>query len=211
MADDKKARALKILKVLDKEFPKATVALHFSNPLQLLLATILSAQCTDKRVNMVTPGLFKKYKTAKDFAGLSPAVLEKEIRSTGFYRAKSKSIIGCCQMLVAKHKGKVPQTMEELVELPGVWRKTANCVRGGAFGIPGVVVDTHVKRLAYRMGLTTKTDPDDVEQDLMKIIPPKRWFDFSNMLIWHGRKTCIARKPLCEVCPVNTLCPKRGV
>ncbi len=204
-------RILKILAILRKTYPDAQIPLHHKNPLQLLVATILSAQCTDERVNMVTPELFKKYKNANDFAVAMQPELEKSIHSTGFYKAKSKNIIGCCKMLVEKYGGKVPNRLEDLVQLPGVGRKTANVVLGGVWDIPGVVVDTHVKRLTYRMGLTKNTDPEKIEQDIMKLLPAKDWNDFTMSLIYHGRQVCIARKPRCHECPVSELCPKVGV
>ncbi len=202
------ARAREILKILRKHYPQSKTALEHEDPLQLLIATILSAQCTDARVNMVTPGLFAKYPTAEAFAALSQEALEVEIKSTGFYRNKAKSIRGCCQMLVAKHGGRVPETMEELVQLPGVGRKTANCVLGNAHGIlSGIVVDTHVHRLSNRLGLSDKKDADKVEQDLMVVVPKTSWIAIGNMLIDHGRKICNARKPLCGRCPLLKLCP----
>ncbi len=203
-----RTRTRKIISRLRRIFPNPKVALEHRDPLQLLVATILSAQCTDERVNQVTPSLFKKYRTAKDYAGANVAEFEQEIRSTGFFRAKTKSIINCSKQLVQKHGGRVPQTMEELVQLPGVGRKTANCVLGAAYGIAsGVVVDTHVKRLAQRMGFSKDDDPEKIEQDLMQIVPKRDWIDFGNMLIWHGRKTCQARKPNCPECTINDLCP----
>ncbi len=205
-------RVKKIIARLRKDYPDPKIALEHQDPLQLLVATILSAQCTDERVNQVTPGLFKKYRTAKDYADANVAEFEQEIRSTGFFRAKSKSIINCCKQLVEKHGGKVPQTMEDLVQLPGVGRKTANCVLGGAFGIAsGVVVDTHVRRLAQRIGLSKQEDPEKIEQDLMKIVPKKDWIDFGNILIWHGRGICQARKPNCPECIINELCPSAEI
>jgi endonuclease-3 len=203
-----KKRALKIVSIVRKLFPEATTALRHENPLQLLIATILSAQCTDARVNVVTPFLFAKYRSANDFANADRVELEQEIRSTGFYRNKARNIIACCQEIVRKHSGKVPSTMEELLELPGVGRKTANCVLGGAYGIDsGVVVDTHVARLSQRLGLTKEKAPEKIEADLVKIIPKKYWYDFSNMLIFHGRETCTARKPNCPECKLHSLCP----
>jgi endonuclease-3 len=204
----RRSRATKIAALLHKKYPDPKVALDFSNPLELLIATILSAQCTDVRVNMVTPGLFKKYRTASDFANANQLELEQDIRSTGFYRNKAKSIVSCCKSLVEKHAGKVPKTMEELVQLGGVGRKTANCVLGGAFGInSGIVVDTHVRRVSQRLALATTDDPEKIELELMELISPEIWFLFGNLLIWHGRKTCDARKPDCLNCPVQRLCP----
>jgi endonuclease III len=202
------SRTKKILAILQKSYPESKTALDFSTPLQLLVATILSAQCTDVRVNKVTPGLFKKYRSAKDFADAKQEVLEQDIRSTGFYRNKAKSIISCCTSIVEKHGGKVPKTMEELVELGGVGRKTANCVLGGAYGInSGVVVDTHVRRVSQRLGLTSNEDPEKIEADLMLLVPKDDWFNFANMTIWHGRQVCDARKPDCVQCPLQKLCP----
>lgn len=202
-----KERARKILSALKKEIPDARCALNHKNPLELLVATILSAQCTDKRVNQVTKSLFQKYKTAKDYATASRKDFETAVRSTGFYQNKSKNIIACCKELVRRHKGHVPKTMESLTQLPGVGRKTANVILGTAFGIPGVVVDTHVKRISNRLGLTTKSDPDKIEFDLMEVLPQKEWTIFSHTVIWHGRKTCFALKPDYPVCKINHLCP----
>ncbi|MDY6951252.1 MAG: endonuclease III, partial [Thermodesulfobacteriota bacterium] len=175
-------------------------------PLQMLIATILSAQCTDVRVNEVTKTLFKKMRTAKDYTDVPLAELEEMIRPTGFFRNKAKNIKGCCTMLVNDYGGKVPKTMEELVKLPGVARKTANVVLGSSFGIPGIVVDTHVKRLSQRMGLTKEKDPVKIEFDLMALIPKANWIDFSHQMIWHGRSLCPARKPKCPECPLMKLC-----
>ncbi len=201
-------RLANIIQELKKQFPNAVVALRHSNPLQLLVATILSAQCTDERVNKVTPQLFKKYKTASEYASVDQKVLEQEIHSTGFFRAKARNIIGCCKMLVEKHGSKVPRTMDDLVALPGVGRKTANVILGSAYGvIEGIVVDTHVKRLSHRLGFSTQSDPEKVERDLMEIVPKKQWIDVGHLLILHGRKTCNARKPKCVECTINELCP----
>lgn len=200
-------RVAEILKRLEKAYPDAKCALTHENPFQLLVATILSAQCTDVRVNMVTPGLFKKYPTPQDFAALRPEVLETEIRSTGFYRNKTKSILGASQKIVKEFGGKVPKTMDELLTLPGVARKTANVVLGAAFGIAsGVVVDTHVQRISQRLDLTKQKTPEKIEQDLMQIIPEDRWIDFAHEIIFHGRRCCTARKPNCPACPVEDLC-----
>jgi len=202
-----KTRVRKILERLDAAYPRAQCALAHRNPLQLLVATILSAQCTDERVNQVTGSLFQKYRTAEDFATADPREFEQEIRPTGFFRNKTRSILGAGKLLVEKFRGQVPRTMEELLELPGVARKTANVVLGTAFGVTsGVVVDTHVSRLAQRLDLSRDTDPKKIEQDLMKIIPQKRWIEFSHQLIWHGRLVCQARKPRCPECPVEDLC-----
>jgi len=209
---DLKSRAKRIISRLRKTFPSPKIALEYRDPLQLLVATILSAQCTDERVNQVTQSLFKKYRTAKDYAEANTAEFEQEIRSTGFFRAKAKSIINCSKQLVEKHGGEVPRTMEELVQLPGIGRKTANCVLGAAYGIAsGVVVDTHVRRLAQRIGLSKEDDPEKIEEDLMEIVPKKDWIDFGNMLIWHGRRTCQARKPNCPECVINDLCPSAEI
>jgi endonuclease III len=201
-------RARKIMRGLEKQHPEVKCALIHSNPLELLIATILSAQCTDERVNIVTATLFRKYRRCEDYIAASQAELERDINSVTFFRNKTKSIQKACQILVDKHGGQVPQTMEELVELPGVGRKTANVVLGTAFGIPtGVVVDTHVSRVSQRLGLTHNQVPEKIEADLMEIIPKKEWIDFSHRLIWHGRRVCKARKPACEVCAVEKLCP----
>lgn len=206
--EKKKVRAQKIESLLRKEYPSPTLALSHSNPFQLLIAVILSAQCTDVRVNMVIPSLFAKYKTPLDFAEADPAVLEREIHSTGFFRNKAKNIIGCCKALIEGHKGKVPSTMGELIQLPGVGRKTANCILGGAFGIPaGIVVDTHVIRLASRLGLTQNSQPDKIEADLCELLTKKDWIHFGNALIYHGRNICNARNPKCAECVLNKLCP----
>jgi endonuclease-3 len=194
--------------VLKSEYPDAKIALRYEDPLELLVATILSAQCTDERVNKVTVMLFKKYRTAKDYATVNPAELEQDIRSTGFFHAKAKNIIQCCKQLVERFHGKVPDTMEELVQLPGVGRKTANVVLGGAFGkTEGIVVDTHIGRLSQRMGFTHNQDPVKIESDLMEIIPKNNWILIGNLLIRHGRTTCQARKPDCPACRVKDYCP----
>jgi len=199
-------RVKEIMKILSKEIPDSTIALKFSNPLELLIATILSAQCTDVKVNQVTENLFKKYRSVEDYGRADPSELEEDIRPTGFYRNKTKSIQKCCQELVARFGGKVPRTLEDLVILPGVGRKTANVILGNAFGIPGIVVDTHVHRVSRRIGLTEKDDPVKIEFDLMEIVPKEEWTHFSNLLVWHGRKICMARKPLCEICPIRKWC-----
>jgi endonuclease-3 len=206
-----RSRALQIVRLLRKAYPDAHCALHYETPLQLLIATILSAQCTDVRVNMVTPALFAKYQTAKDYAVATPQELEKAIQSTGFFRNKTRSIQECCRLLVENHEGEVPGSMEELVQLPGVGRKTANVLLGNAFGVPGITVDTHVGRLSRRMGLTTETDADKVERDLMELIPKKEWTLFSHRMIFHGRQVCQARKPDCASCILTKVCPKVGV
>jgi len=202
-----KPRVKKILERLDRAYPAAECALTHENPLQLLVSTILSAQCTDERVNQVTRTLFQEYRTAKDFAAADPRALEQEIRPTGFFRNKTKSILGAAKLLVAKFRGEVPRTMEELLELPGVARKTANVVLGTAFGVAsGVVVDTHVDRLSHRLDLTKEKDPKKIEQNLMKIIPKEKWILFSHQLIWHGRLVCQARRPRCPDCSLVDLC-----
>ena len=201
------ARVRAILDALAAAYPDATCALKHENPFQLLIATILSAQCTDERVNMVTPGLFKKYPDPKAFAYANPLEIEGEIRSTGFFRNKTKSIIGASKKIVEDFHGEVPRTMEELLTLPGVARKTANVVLGVAFGIAsGVVVDTHVTRLSERLDLTKHTDPKKIELDLISAIPQDRWIRFSHELIWHGRRVCQARKPRCIECTLNKIC-----
>ncbi len=201
-------RAKRLIKTWPQVYPKAHCELDFRNPLELLVATILSAQSTDKRVNMVTPALFKKYRTAKDYADAPQTQLENAIKSTGFYRNKAKSIRSAMRAIVEKHGGKVPETMEELYALPGVGRKTANVVLGNAFHKnEGIVVDTHVIRLSQRLGLTKHKDPVKIELDLMKLVPREHWTDWSHWLIWHGRRRCYARKPDCSQCEVFRLCP----
>lgn len=200
-------RLRKIFAALDALFPNAQCALTHKNAFQLLVATILSAQCTDTRVNMVTPGLFTKYPTPQDFAAVKPEVLAEDIRSTGFFRNKAKNIVGAAVRIAMEFKGTVPQNMDDLLSLPGVARKTANVVLGTAFGIAsGLVVDTHVFRIAHRLKLSQSNTPEKVEQDLMKIVPQDRWISFSHQVIWFGRKVCIARKPLCASCPIEKLC-----
>ncbi|MGC3960181.1 MAG: endonuclease III [Verrucomicrobiota bacterium] len=208
----KVARTRQIITVLQQTYPTAHCELNFSNPLELLVATILSAQCTDKRVNIVTAELFKKYRTAADYANASLPQLEDVIKTTGFFRNKAKNIQACCRALVEKHGGKVPQTMDELHALDGVGRKTANVVLGNAFDINvGIVVDTHVTRLANRLGLTKQTDAVKIEQELVKLVPQEQWTLFSHWLIWHGRRRCDARKPICVGCEIAPLCPRIGV
>ena len=204
-------RARVIVRRLARMYPDAKCALDYGNPLQLLIATILSAQCTDARVNMVTPALFARYRSARDYAEADPRELESRIQSTGFFRSKTKSIMAACRTIVDKHGGKVPGSLEELVALPGVGRKTANVVLGNAFGVPGITVDTHVGRVSRRLGLTKHNDADQVEQDLMRLIPAKDWTTFSHRMIFHGRQVCFARKPLCEQCRLADICPKIGV
>jgi endonuclease-3 len=199
---------LKIIDLLEKEHRDAKIALEYTNPLELLVATILSAQCTDKRVNMVTKTLFKKYRKAEDYANADRNELEQDIKSTGFYRNKARNLQKCCQLLVEKYNSQVPRTMEEMLELPGVARKTANIVLANAYGvIEGIAVDTHVRRLAQRLGLTENEDPNKIEEDLMRIVPKNKWMRFTDLLIFHGRRVCIAKKPKCEICVVNKLCP----
>jgi endonuclease-3 len=201
------ARTKKIIAGLEKAYPTAHCELNFSNPLELLIATILSAQCTDKRVNEVTPGLFAKYPTPQDFAAVRPEVLAEDIRSTGFFNNKSKSIVGAAKRLVAEFGGQVPRTMEEMLSIPGAARKTANVVLGTAYGLAeGVVVDTHVQRISLRLDLTRHTEPVKIEQDLMKIVPREKWILFSHQIILHGRSLCVARKPKCAECKLNSLC-----
>jgi endonuclease-3 len=200
-------RIAEILKRLDATYPAPKCALTHKSAWELTVATILSAQCTDVRVNMVTPVLFAKYPTVQDFASLEPEALEPDIRSTGFFRNKAKSVVGAARKIVSDFGGKVPQTMEELLSLPGVARKTANVVIGSWFGIAdGVVVDTHVYRISRRLELTKSDTPEKIEQDLMKVIPHEKWIDFAHQLIWHGRKVCFARKPNCAECPLENLC-----
>lgn len=202
-------KTARLIERLQQVYPGATCALTHRNPLELLMATILSAQCTDERVNLVTPALFAKFKSAAAFAASTTEELEELVRSTGFYKNKAKSILGCAKAIVAKHGGEVPKTLEELVALPGVGRKTANVVLGTAFGIPsGVVVDTHVRRLSNRLGMTEEADPEKIEVDLMKVVPQKHWIDFSHLLILHGRNRCSARKPDCTNCEIEDICPK---
>jgi len=206
---ERRRRALAIRDILGNEFPEARTALLHRSPFQLLVATILSAQCTDERVNMVTPILFERYRTPYEFAGADQSELEEIIRSTGFFRMKAKNIVACSKGLVERFGGEVPPRMEDLVTLPGVGRKTANVVLGQAFGIAsGVVVDTHVYRLAQRMGFSREKTPEKVERDLMDAFPPESWIEISSSIILHGRKTCPARKPKCDICPVAMYCPR---
>ena len=199
-------RSKRIVKLLYKLYSDAHTALDHKNAVQLLVATILSAQCTDERVNIVTKDLFKKFKKADDFANASQEELEQDVRSTGFYRNKAKNIRACCQDIIEKHKGKVPATMAELTALAGVGRKTANCILGNCFGIPGVVTDTHVIRLSRLMGLSKNADPVKLEFDLMELVAMKDWVQLSHMLIYHGRRVCVARRPDCENCPIKPHC-----
>ena len=205
-------RVAKIIQKLRRTYPDARCALRHTDPLQLLVATILSAQCTDERVNGITPALFQHYRSAADFASAPSGELEQGIRSTGFFRNKARSIRNCCRAIHERHGGRVPDSMEDLVELDGIGRKTANVVLGVAYGkAEGIVVDTHVSRLSRRMGLTRHRTPEKIEAALMKIVPRADWIDFSHLLIWHGRKRCTARKPDCPHCEVANLCPKIGV
>lgn len=207
-AGQRSSRARAVLRELNRSFPRPKTALEHRDAFQLLIATILSAQCTDERVNMVTRELFKKYKTPQDFAAANPSELEQEIRPTGFFRMKTKSVIGCSKALVERHGGTVPESMDDLTKLPGVGRKTANVVLGQAFGITsGIVVDTHVHRLSQRLGFTKADTAERIEEDLMLLFPKRNWIDVGSVLILHGRRTCKARKPDCPECVVNGLCP----
>ena len=209
---DKKAQAVRVTDRLKADYPGATCALENETPFQLLVATILSAQCTDERVNKVTPELFRRWPTAREMAGAPTNTLEKVIQSTGFFRNKAKNIKAASRDIVDKHDGEVPRNMEQMVALAGVGRKTANVVLGTAFGMAtGVVVDTHVTRLSRRLGLTEHTDPTKIEQELMALLPKREWVDFAHRMIHHGRQICIARKPKCPLCSMNTFCPKIGV
>ena len=209
---DRNPRALKIARGLAKTYPVALCALNHETPFQLLAATILSAQCTDERVNLVTPNLFRRWPTPQALAGAKPSDVEAVVRSTGFFRAKAAHLIGMAQGLVANHNGKLPRTIEELTALPGVGRKTANVLLGTAFGIAsGVVVDTHVRRITNLLGLTTSDNPEQIERDLMDLLPQKEWVNFSHRLIHHGRRICIARRPKCDECPLLPLCPRVGL
>jgi len=209
--ESKAARLKKIITALDRAYPEAHCELKHAEPLELLIATILSAQCTDKRVNLVTKELFKKYRSAADYANAPLAELEQAIRTTGFFRNKAKNIQACCRKLAGHYHGRVPRTMEELTQLDGVGRKTANVVLGNAFGINvGVVVDTHVARLSQRLGLTRQKSPEKIERELMRLVPPKQWTLFSHWLIWHGRRRCGARRPDCANCEIKKLCPSAG-
>ena len=205
---DKKKRVRRVISTLKKEYPDARCSLDHTSPLELLVATILSAQCTDERVNLVTADLFRKYRTWEDYASAPASELERDIHSTGFFRNKAKSIQGACKMIGERYGGRVPESMEELLELPGVARKTANVVLGNAFGIAsGVVVDTHVARLSERLGFSSEKAPEKIERDLASLVPRADWIIFPHLLIAHGRKVCKARTPLCGECPVAKLCP----
>lgn len=204
--DKLKGKAREVAKILSREYPEATCSLEYKEPLQLLIATILAAQCTDERVNIVTKDLFRKYPSVYDYAAANPEELEQDIKPTGFYRNKAKNIIGCCRKLIKDFGGKVPDNMEDLLGLPGVGRKTANVILGNIYNIPGIIVDTHCKRLSKRIGLTDNEDPEKVEYDLMEIIPKEDWTAFSNCLVYHGRAVCDARKPKCGICPIAQFC-----
>lgn len=207
-----KSQAAAVVRALGSAYPDVTCALEYQTPLQLLVATILSAQCTDQRVNLVTRELFPRYATAADLAALPTATLEEAIQSTGFYRNKARNIKACCQQLVHEYDGRLPASLEALVALPGVGRKTANVVMGTAFGIAtGVVVDTHVSRLSRRLGLTVEKTAEKIERDLMDVLPEKEWIDFSHRMIHHGRQVCKARKPACDMCSLARCCPRIGV
>jgi len=207
MSKSEKDRTKKIFKLLKNEYPEVEIALEFYNPFQLLIATILSAQCTDERVNVVTKDLFKKYKSPKDFFNVSNEELEKDIFSTGFYHQKAKSIKACCKELIDKHNGEVPADFEALIKLPGVGRKTASVIAGNAFGIPAIAVDTHVKRLSNLLGFIKSEDPEKIEFRLKELLPEKDWVASSHLLATHGRKICVARKPKCLECVLGDLCP----
>jgi endonuclease-3 len=206
--DRERQRIADIMGRLDETYPDASCSLEFTDPLQLLISTQLSAQCTDERVNIVTQDLYRKYRTVDDFADADQAELERDIYSTGFYRNKARNIIACCRTLREEYGGRIPDTLEEMLQLPGVGRKTANLVLFTVYGVPGLVIDTHAKRLAYRMGLTRETEPEKVERDLMRKIPKERWGAFSHQLVHHGRAFCDARKPNCGDCPISPFCPK---
>lgn len=204
----RKIRSLKVISLLKKEYPSTRIALNYGDSFELLVATILSAQCTDERVNRVTETLFKKYRSVKDYAKADLAVLERDVRPTGFFRNKAKNIKQSAQMIVEKFNGQVPETMEELVQMPGVARKTANIVLQNAYGVvEGIAVDTHVRRISSRLGLTDNEDPDKIEQDLMRIVPKKDWMKITDLLITLGRNVCVARKPKCDMCVLNKICP----
>ncbi len=205
----KKQRVLTMISIFEQVYDDADCTLDYQTPLELLIATQLAAQCTDARVNLVTPHLFAKYPDVYAFAYADELELQEDIRSTGFFRNKAKNIIGCCQMLIADFDGEVPKTMEELLKLPGVGRKTANLVLGDCFEIPGIVVDTHATRLSNRMGFTVSKDPYKIELDLQKVVPQTHWASFCHQLVYHGRAFCTARSPKCDTCPINHLCPKK--
>jgi endonuclease-3 len=208
--DARRARTRTLIRHLERAYPDAACALRFSTPLELLVATILAAQCTDERVNQVTASLFQKYRSAADYAAAAPAIFEGEIRSTGFFRAKTRSVLGMARRLVEQHGGEVPRTLDALTALPGVGRKTANVVLGNAFGVPGIAVDTHVFRVTQRLGLAKADDPDDVEVQLAEAVPRQQWTHFCHLIQAHGRQVCHARTPACPSCPVRALCPWPG-
>lgn len=209
---DLKSKVMEIIDLLEKVHPDAKLALKWSNPLELLVATVLSAQCTDERVNKVTEHLFKKYRTAEDYANANLEEFERDIKSISFYRAKAKNIKRACQILVKKYNSEVPKTMEDLMSLPGVARKTANVVLSNAYGImEGIIVDTHVSRVSKRLGLTSESDPEKIERDLMEIVPREKWLRFADLLIFHGRRICKAKDPECRECILNKLCPSAGL
>jgi endonuclease-3 len=205
---DPEKRAQATIKLLEKQYPNAKTALNYSNPLEILLATILSAQTTDERVNIVTKNLFKKYKTPEDYANADIKELEQDIRSTGFYHNKARNVQKCCKLLIEKYHAQVPKTMNELLDLPGVARKTANIVLYNAYGIiAGIAVDTHVRRLSQRLGLTNQENPEKIEMELMKLVPKEKWMQLTDLLIFHGRQICTAKKPKCDICVLNKICP----
>ena len=205
----KKQRVCDIIEIFDKVYSDADCTLEYENGLQLLISTQLAAQCTDARVNIVAKDLYKKYPDVYAFANADELELQQDIKSTGFFRNKARNIIACCQMLINEYDGEIPNTMEDLLRLPGVGRKTANLVLGDFFGIPGIVVDTHATRLSNRMGFTTNSDPYKIEQDLQKIVPREKWSSFCHQLVYHGREFCSARSPKCDSCPINHLCPRK--
>jgi len=208
---EKRKRAIKLYRALSKLYPNVHCELNFKSPLQLLIATVLSAQCTDKRVNAVTPTLFERYKSVEDFAGANLRELQGLVKSTGFYRAKAKNIKGLSAKILKDYEGEVPNKLEELVKLPGVGRKTANVVLGHAFNTPGITVDTHFGRLSRRFGWTKETDPVKVEFEVMSLVPEKEWTNLSQRMIWHGRRVCHSRRPACAACPIASLCPSFGI
>jgi len=208
--ESRRARTRSLVRHLDRAYPDAACALRFTTPLELLVATILAAQCTDERVNQVTASLFQKYRRAADYAAADPATFEGEIRSTGFFRAKTRSVLGMARALVERHGGEVPRTLDTLVALPGVGRKTANVVLGNAFGVPGIAVDTHVFRVTQRLGLAKSDDPDEIEAQLAEVVPRPKWTHFCHLIQAHGRQVCHARTPECPTCPVRALCPWPG-
>jgi endonuclease-3 len=209
--ETRKTRAKAVIRILNKTYPQVRLALDFTTPLELLIALILAAQCTDERVNRVTPFLFRKYRTAKDWATADRSILEQEIHTTGFFRQKAASIQKCTGELLERFNGNVPRKLDDLLSLPGVGRKTANILRGNAFGDPAIGVDTHVGRVSFRLGLTKQADPDKIEADLVEVVPRRNQVKFCSLIQAHGRKICVARRPRCEICPLDQLCPKRGL